>query len=275
MTKIDYSKDAELLNIEKFDFDTAMANETGINDFRMRLPNRYDIAKFYKRNKRNREIGKWVKKSSEDLPDISDDFDWQITYSFPNTVRDNRTPTGSRYGGNNVTYRRLYLILCERFNNGDYFIDDYFDTVYPHTVKPEVDRSLDRIKKELLEVADETLEGAIATRKGNLDLRYKENRGMKSKIKAYESFAQAWEDNEGEYLAKIIKDDIISCVESGQLQAYCVNHINDIDTTRERIEKGLQPYPVFSATRRLIEHIQLYVRIGGNGKWRTKQGILV
>ena len=40
MNKIDYSKDAELLDVEITDYDTVNENDTGINDTRMRLPRR-------------------------------------------------------------------------------------------------------------------------------------------------------------------------------------------------------------------------------------------
>lgn len=275
MFKPNVTKNAELLENEIYDFDTKDMLETGINENRMRLPEAYDISKYYKRNRRNREKGKWVRKDESDLANISDDFEWQITYSFPNTVRNNKTPTGSVYGGGNVTFRRLYLILCERFNGGNYFIDDYFDTVYPHTVKKEVDASLDTIKSDLLSVADDYLEGAVATKSGNFDRRYKANRGMKAKLRQYETFAKAWEESEGVYLAKIIKDDIINCMLTGQLQAECIAHLNSYSTKKTRADKGLSREPVFLATAQLIESLQLNVRIGGNGKWQTKQGILV
>ena len=88
MTRVNYSKDVPLIDEEILDYDTINHNETGINDGRMRLPTRYDISKFYRRNKRNRgkhragEYGQWKNKDDKDLPDISDDFDWQITYAF-------------------------------------------------------------------------------------------------------------------------------------------------------------------------------------------------
>ena len=183
MNRVDYSKDAELLDVEIVD--------TGINATRMRLPNRYDIAKYYKRNKRNNERGYWVRKDS--TIDFSDDFDWQITYSFPATIRNPKTSQGI-YGGKAVTYRRLYLILCEHFNGGRYFIDDYFNDVYPYTLKPEIDARLDVIKNDLIEYASDELEGAVATNAGEFDKRYKVNKGMKAKRKRYEAFASAWEN---------------------------------------------------------------------------------
>lgn len=280
MNKTNYSRNAKLLDIEITDYDTRDELPTGINEDRMRLPERYDIAKFYQRfhavnSYGKREQGRWVSKKEKDLPDFSDEFEWQITYKFPAVVRNPVTVNGKVYGGSNVTFRRLYLILCERFNDGRYFIDDYFDTVYPHTVKLEIDTELAKIKADLLDVADKELEGAVATKRGTLHKRLKANKGMQAKLEAYELFAQEWEDSEGSRLARIIKEDIINCMISGQLQAECVNHINDIDTTRERIQKGLDPYPVFVATEQLIRSLQLFVKIGNKGKWQTKQGILV
>ena len=280
MNKINYSKNAELLDIEITDYDTREGLPTGINEDRMRLPTRYDISKFYQRFKMEnrygkREQGRWVNKREENLPDFSDDFEWQITYSFPAVRRNPVLVNGKVYGGGNVTFRRLYLILCERFNDGRYFIDDYFDTVYPHTIKPEIDSELQQIKNDLLDVAGKELEGAVATKRGTLHKRLRANKGMASKLEAYEQFAREWEDSEGSRLARIIKEDIISCMLSGQLQAECIEHINDIETTRTRIKKGLNPYPVFVATEQLIRSLQLYVKIGSNGKWQTKQGILV
>ena len=50
MIKPNVTKDAELLDIEIFDFDTSDMNETGINEDRMKLPGSYDISKYYNRN---------------------------------------------------------------------------------------------------------------------------------------------------------------------------------------------------------------------------------
>lgn len=270
MNRTDYSKDAELLDIEITDYDTKFLNDTGINDNRMRLPERYDISKYYKRNKRNPERGKWKKKTSQ--LDFSDDFDWQITYSFPSTLRNPKTVKGS-YGGKSVTFRRLYLILCEHFNGGRYFIDDYFETVYPYTIKPEVDARLDMIKNDLLEYASSEMEGAVSTKIGWFDKRFNINKGLRARRKRYEEFASAWEEAEGEELANIIKEDIMSCMMSGQIPLLVSGNSAATDRARERA--GLAKEPRFFATAQLIESLQLFVKIGGNKKWRTRQGILV
>ena len=284
MRKSDYSKNAELLDWEAYDYDTRDVHETGINDNRMRLPNRYDIAKFYKRNKRpssydefgnpRYEKGQWVKKAEEDLPDISDDFDWQITYNFPTEIHNNISPLNKVYGGAHVTYRRLYLILCERFNEGEFFVDEYFNSVYPSSyAKEAVDVELNNIKGELLYYLEDLTEGAKITTRGTLDKRAtRVNRGMTSRIREWESFAREWEEEKGYELAEIIKDDIIRALGNGEIP---LKHTISAGTKKKRIQVGYEPEPLFFAMGDLIEHIQLYVKIGGNGQWRTEQGLVV
>ena len=285
MRKSDYSKNAELLDWEVYDYDTRDVHETGINDNRMRLPDRYDIAKFYKRNKRpssydefgnpRYEKGQWVKKAEEeDLPDISDDFDWQITYNFPAEIHNNISPLNKVYGGAHVTYRRLYLILCERFNEGEFFVDEYFNSVYPSSYAKEVvDVELNNLKGELLYYLEDLTEGARITTRGTLDKRAtKINRGMTSRIREWESFAREWEEEKGYELAEIIKDDIIRALGNGEIP---LKHTMSAGTKKKRIQVGYEPEPLFFAMGDLIEHIQLYVKIGGNGQWRTDQGLVV
>lgn len=293
MISTNYSKDAPLLEDEILDYDTLNQNETGINDGRMRLPTRYDISKFYQRNKRNRgkhragEYGRWKKKPEEELLDFSDDFDWQITYNFPATLRNPMTANGIVYGGKNVTFRRLYLILCEHFNGGEYFIDSYFESVYPYTVKPTVDAYLSNVKEELVDLADSMLsevnmlneEEGLKEIKVNKDGTLSKSASVRNKrahkaLDEYESFSKAWEENEGEEVARLIKEDIISCVTSGQLPCQFYSAPSD-STMKRRLQAGLGATPLFSATQQLIRSLQLYVHIGGNGKWQTQSGLLV
>lgn len=285
MISPDYSRDAPLLVEEEIDFDTVHGNETGINDTRMRLPERYDIAKYYQRFKKNPERGRWVKKKADKKLDFSSDFDWQITYSFPDTLRDPRTSNGHIYGGLNVTYRRLYLILCEHFNSGNYFVDDYFDSVYPYTMKETVDASLNNIKSKLLDMADSAFyqaeyENAMEgigtvklTASGELDRRATvRNRNLQLALDNYYEEAKIWEEAEGIHLAELIKDDIINSLMSGIIP---LNHTNAESTRKNRALAGLSEEPEFFAIGRLIEHIQLYVNIGGNKQWQTQAGIRV
>ena len=275
MINKDYSKNVKLFSNEIFDMDTVDQHETGINKKRMRLPERYDIAKYYKRNKRNREKGRWLKKNENEIPEFTDaDFDWQITYSFPSDLHNNVTESGKIYGGETVTYRRLYLILCEAFNGGDFFVDEYFNSVYPHSwVKERVDVELNNLQDELTYYASDLLEGAVATRKGELDRRYTVvNRGMKSRIREWKAFARQWEEEKGEGLAELVAEDIKRALEVGEIP---LNHKLSERTKKLRRYAGLNDEMVFYATGDLIDHIQLFVKIGGNGKWKTEQGLLV
>lgn len=275
MSKSNYSKDEELLEEEIYDFDTKDVHETGINAGRMRLPERYDIAKYYKRNKRNPERGKWVKKNENEIPEFTDaDFDWQITYSFPSDLHNNVTELGRKYGGETVTYRRLYLILCEAFNSGEFFVDEYFNSVYPKSwVKERVDVELNNLKDELTYYASDLLEGAVATRKGELSKRHSVvNRGMKSRIREWKAFARQWEEEKGEELAFYVAEDIKRALEVGEIP---LNMKLSERTKKLRRYAGLNDTTVFYATGDLIDHIQLFVKIGGNGKWKTEQGLLV
>lgn len=275
MSKSNYSKNEELLEEEIYDFDTVDVHETGINKKRMRLPERYDIAKYYKRNKRNPERGKWVNKNENEIPEFTDaDFNWQITYSFPSDLHNNVTELGRKYGGETVTYRRLYLILCEAFNGGEFFVDEYFNSVYPKSwVKERVDVELNNLKDELTYYASDLLEGAVATRKGELDKRYSVvNRGMKTRIREWKAFARQWEEEKGEELAEIVAEDIKRALEVGEIP---LNMKLSERTKKLRRYAGLNDTTVFYATGDLIDHIQLFVKIGGTGKWKTEQGLLV
>ena len=284
LREADYSSDAKLREYEIYDFDTEDEHETGINDGRMRLPSRYDISKFYKRyatpssydkfgNPRF-EQGEWVKKAPEDRPRFTDmDFDWQVTYKFPSTPHNNISPLGKVYGGANVSYRRLYLILCERFNGGEFFVDEYFNSIYPQSwVKEEVDVELNNIKDELMYYAEDITEGAKITKAGRLDRRQKGYANYAKALDEWSSYAREWEDDKGERLAERIKDDIIRALANGEIP---LNHSLSPKTQRERVRVGYEPEPLFYAMGDLIQHIQLYVKIGGNGKWKTEQGLVV
>ena len=277
-------RDAELLYSEMFDYDTTDFNETGINKSRMRLPEFYDISKYYERLKRNSrakwfnpeteeyetvtrrkgEYGHWKNKKAKDVPDITSvaGVDWKITYSFPSTRHRNVSELGVVYGGANVTYRRLYLILCERFNNGEFFVDTYFRDVYPHTVKEEVDVAIQTVKDELsLYREGVVLAGARLTKRGELSKakRYaKQNAPYVKALADYQKFKTSWEDARGEELAELIAEDIKRSLDNGVIP---LNNIHTEGTRKKRIRAGYEPDKVFYAMGDLIDNIQLYVKI--------------
>lgn len=290
MNEYNFSRNARLIDREDLseviDLDTIYGNETGINTTRMRLPTRYDIAKFYERDyskpssydiegKPRYEQGKWVKKEADQLPAFTDaDFDWQITYKFPSTRHKNKTPSGKRYGGEHVTYRRLYLILCEHFNGGEFFIDEYFNSVYPDSwVKEEVDVELHNLQDELTFYASDLMEGAKVTKRGTLDRRRKDSVEYEQKLNEWQDYAREWEEKKGAQLAKLIAEDIKRALKNGEI---LLQLTLSEGTKKKRIQTGVPTADtVFFAMGDLIDHIQLFVKLGGNGKWRTEQGILV
>lgn len=289
------NKDADLLPYEIDDYDTLSVMEaleegtdpaglhpTGINKNRMRLPEFYDISRYYQRLKRNSkakwlnpatgeyetitrnkgEYGHWKDKKPADLPRITDVdvMSWKLTYNFPNTLHNNVSPLGKVYGGEAVTYRRLYLILCERFNGGEFFVDTYFNKVYPYTMKELVDVELLTVKDELeMYKRDVVLEGAHLTKKGELNKRYsRQNAPYLKALDDYQSFKEAWEEDKGQELGRLIAEDIKNCLASGQIP---LNHTLSAGTKEKRVKAGYDPETVFYAMGDLIDHLQIYMTV--------------
>lgn len=253
--RYDYSAPVTLLEDEENDFDTLHFNETGINDDKASLPRRYEI--------------------EENLSSLTEDFEWQITYKFSSAHRPYKY-NNHTYGGKYVTYRRLYLILCEHFNGGEYFIDTYFKEEYPNRLKDLVDAELAEVKAELLDVAEASIGTVKLKKDGTLDKRAtKINAGLAERISGFERFAREWEDMKGEEIASLIKDDIITCLETGIIPLK--KGQNTVDTMSKRIMAGLNddPKAIFYASGNLINNLKLFVRIGGKGQWQTAQGLMV
>ena len=280
-------RDADLLPEEIDDYDTVSFMETGehptgINKTRMRLPEAYDISMYYRRNRssaranwynpetgeyekvvrRKGEYGHWKPLPEDKLPQITDveGIQWKITYNFPEELHNNISPIGKVYGGATVTYRRLYLILCERFNDKEYFVDTYFRDVYPNTVKEAVDVELQTVKDELeMYRTQVVLNGAKLTKSGQLDKRYRKvNAQYYGALKDYQSFKEKWEDEKGEELAELIAEDIKQSLASGVIPLNCTHTEK---TEKTRIWAGYDPETVFYAMGDLIDHIQIYVKI--------------
>lgn len=248
MTRIDYSEPATLLAEEIEDYDTLNFNQTGINKDRAKLPVRYEIEELASEN--------------------ADDFEWQITYSFPATLRANIF-NGYKYGGDYVTFRRLYLILCEHFNDGEYFIDTYFKKVYPYTMKQRVDYLMQDTKEGLLELANSNLYDVRLNNDGSLDKRF----NIEKRLADYKVFAEEWENGLGEDIAREVKEDIIASLHTGIIP---LNRVLDKRTIRLRERAGLDTEHLFYASGSLINSIQLNFHIGGTKRWQTNiQGIMV
>lgn len=234
-------REATLLEYEEFDPDSG--NETGLE-----LPTRYEIENGFT---------------------DSEDFDWQITYAFPRAIRKN-VFHGIQYGQSMMTFRRLYKILSDRFNDGEPFIDTYFRTVYVDCgMKDYVDERLEGIKADLLELKLDMFSVYKYTKKGKLDKRASRiNASFHETLNEWDSFKADWERNEGVELAREIKEDIIDAVRSGRVPF--VKQILSEGTLEVKYKLGFEnPESVFYASSQLINSIKLHVNIGGKDEWQT------
>lgn len=213
-----------------------------------------------KRNVLDRLLSRLKRKGS------AGEINMRIKYSFPNIKRQ-----AGLYGSSDITFRQLYIVLCEHFNGGRYFIDDYFDTVYPYTVKDEVDSLLSSVKEELASYAQLSLEEAQAESRGFLSRVFKAGQAKRQAQERYEKFAESWTVSAGQAAANLIKEDIVACMRSGQLQLSCVTHENSNETKRRRARAGLGEEPVFYATGQLINSMRLSVNLTGGREWQTAQ----
>lgn len=273
MTRTDWSSPAELMEIE------AAASEyaedfVGLPPaealFNRKLPERYDVSKEWDEKK-----DRWRRKPGDVMSRwTSAGFRWRVTYDFPAEVRDNSTPSGKAYGGKGMTYRRLYLILNERFFGGRPFLDTYFDTVFPGSwLEDYTEELLESIREEVTAGAEEALGRTRLTREGRLDRRYSDTYGARKRLDEYTRKARAWEQAQGIELARLFKEDIKGALASGQLPVQASGPRPE--TAKRRASAGLPEEPLLYATGRLIDSVRLYVDLEGDRTWRTRQGILV
>lgn len=188
------------------------------------------------------------------------DYEWKITYQFSSSFRNPYEQGIGQYGNPNLTFRRLYIILCYHFNDS-YFIDDYFDKVYPYTMKEMVENRLAGTKEAFLELVEEA---GRKTKDNRLDLRYNINKELLS-------WSETIADEEADYLSDMIKEDIKDCLQNGRIPL----NFNPSETTLALREKlGIDSRKGFYATGQLIDDIRIFFSLEKKG-WQTKSGTLV
>ena len=205
--------------------------------------------------------------NEDDLFDFTDndvqDFEWSYSYSFPSKRRKTRFGKG-RYGGKYMTFRKLYDILTS-MNDGEGFIDTYFREVFPNTVKPDIEVELAEVKAFLVSMANDILLSNIrTTKRGNLDRRTNARKVLNNYD--YFGYKEDYERRRGDYIAGLIKKDIIDSLSSGKIR---LNHINKKETFDRRASLGLDSEHVFYASGQLVESIKIFFDIKGSGKWQT------
>lgn len=189
----------------------------------------------------------------------TEDYDWKLTYQFSSFYRNPYLLNG-KYGSNDMTYRRLYIILCEHFNHGAYFIDEYFESVYPYRLKEDVEKQLKDAKEAYLELVDESGEQTRVIKDNKLDLRFKNNKAL-----ANWDFAQ----EEADFIAQLVKDDIKACLASGIIP---LNFSLSSDTIKLRNELGIKGANEFFATGQLIDDLRIFFRLEKK-TWVSNLGI--
>lgn len=319
--------------MRKYDYSQPVILKDYEEDFGLEIPRRYDV---------NMELSSLVK-----------DFEWQITYKFTDEVRNNvfgTNPINGKditYGGYEMSFRRLYVILCEKFNLGKYFIEEYFDTVYPNTMKQKVDDYLKKLKDDMIsefnsltenvdksneavrraegrsEKTQEELDSAYLeldsimsdmenpdlkrTKSGKLDRRVKANRELflkeleaedeiarilkkqsrqeknkerfeinlsdaKRRLSDFQVLKSQRVKNEGNYLAKLVKDNIVVSLESGAIPLH--PKLISAKTQYLRNRAGLPSAPKFFASGQLINNVMIFFRLEKK-TWQTVQGTMV
>lgn len=170
--------------------------------------------------------------------------EFEVYYSFSGAIRGNR-----KYGNAHWSARFLYEFLCAAYNNGERFIDTYFNALFPY-----------RPIYEQLENLVEGVQDAIETKWNNGELRGGQ----------WASFYR-FQESEMDYLgrslgkfSKAIRDDIIQCLSVGLIP---LRLSLSPATIKKRLELGLGTNP-FYATSWLIHEIEVHVVLGttGDGK---------
>lgn len=240
MRKYDYSDPVALTEAEK--------DVTDSNGLSLVIPRRYEA-----------EI---------EIPEQLENFDWQITYKFSSGTRRNffggMSSNGNPvyYGAHNMTFRRLYLILCS-LNGGVSFIDDYLENVLPYTAVGEELRAYLQDIKDRAEHEWQELYSKAPKRKADGGV-YKRWLPKFDYIKA---MTEATVKDAGNDIAKRIKEDLVFALRDGRVPLS--TNLLATSTMEKRRRAGLNPTPRFYASSQFINNITIFCRLERKGTWKT------
>jgi len=187
----------------------------------------------------------------------------QITYSFSSNPRDNIfiTVNGKprKYGKGGISFRLLYEYLCEHFNGGEYFIDEYFAKDFPtRPVYADFEELNDRIAEAVEEEKARLLESVPLKKDGTPNMWYRVS-------KEFMNFA-FWKKpivrRECERVASEIQDDIIRCLSTGQLTLR-KQAVSEATMKIRATMPELDAKHVFFASGQLIRSLSVFVEIKG------------
>ena len=189
-------------------------------------------------------------------------FNLSVSYTFSSGVRLNNFVTSDgtmlKYGSSNMTYRRLYIILCECFNGGTRFIDTYFDCCFgPHMGRQakEIGNKVKKSFEDYNNKFDEAMDAMKWRKDGEMDRR---SRGYRiyEKLKTWKPVDVK---SDLRAFSLEVKADIKRCLASGLIPLSFHNHSKYTVALRERL--GFTPVTAFYASGQLIDHVTLYFKV--------------
>lgn len=201
------------------------------------------------------------------FPRLLEDFEWQVTYKFPSARRKNffgviRNGKQIKYGSDNMTFRRLYLILC-KFNNGISFIDDYIKNVLPSSAVGE------ELQSYLMDVKANA-EAEWLNLYEQAPKRKRDGGVYKRWLPKFEYLRSVTDDNVKSYgsvIATRIKEDLVASLRDGRVPL-STTLVSDATKERRKLA-GLNPEPRFYASSQFINSVKIYCRLERKGEWQT------
>jgi hypothetical protein len=189
---------------------------------------------------------------------------FRISYDFSSSTRNNRWGAVT-YGAKNMTFRRLYELLCRHFNKGEYFIDTYFEKVFPQTLLYRDFKSIEGevkagITGEFISHAD----SARIRKDGGFDLRTREGKWLNQ----FDVWRESYVKDRYKAFAERVRLNIMASLSSGRIP---LKFSSRSPFTRDiRKVLGFMPMRSFFASGQLINNIRLHVEVdAGVTAWQT------
>jgi hypothetical protein len=208
-----------------------------------------------------------------------------VTYNFSSAVRNNSFPvariTGSTfrelkkatYGRGGFSFRLLYEMLCKYYNDGEYFIDTYIQSVFPRRAVYREFRSIHKgITRSIAMEVDQALGETRFKADGTPDYRY---RGGK-KLRDFAVWKSDVVKQKSLDIASKIRDDIIVCLSTGKIPLKKRKIPLKKQRVSEATEKKRSRFPsldkkhFFFASGQLIRALRIFVDLsdGGGNTWQ-------
>lgn len=191
-----------------------------------------------------------------------DKFGLDISYTFSSGTRPNEFITADgtaiKYGADDMTYRRLYIILCECFNGGVLFVDTYFSTLFKQHMGHKAKKITRKVKKSFEEYSA-LYDAALAAAKWRKDGEMKKSSRGYRLYEALKSWKPVNVKSELRDFSLEVKDDLKQCLATGILPLSF--HVSSTATIALRERLGFTPITAFYAFGSLIDHITIYFKV--------------